>query len=89
MFVFSCQILSFVVAALISITRLTDNKHHASDVLAGAVMGSAVQAFNVIDVIRLYGHDHGAVFCLGQGDNDSGDSAEREPLTKYGSAENV
>ena len=45
--IFPMQLLSFLVALVVSVTRITDNKHHGSDVVAGALLGIAVQAFNI------------------------------------------
>ena len=53
--VFLMQTLALCSALLISLSRISDNKHHGTDVLAGAVLGISVQTFNVICVMRLFG----------------------------------
>ena len=43
-------------ALLISLSGISDNKHHASDVLAGAALGISVQTFNAIHIMKLFGN---------------------------------
>ena len=38
------QVLTVVYAVVVSISRVTDNKHHPTDVLAGAVLGLTIAA---------------------------------------------
>ena len=37
-----------------SLTRVTDNKHHPTDVLAGALVGVVFQWFNVVYIMELF-----------------------------------
>lgn len=37
-----------------SLTRVTDNKHHPTDVLAGALVGMMFQWFNVVYIMELF-----------------------------------
>merc|ERR1719394_1138289 len=37
-----CQVLLLLYASGVSISRVTDNKHHVTDVIAGAVLGSSL-----------------------------------------------
>ena len=36
------QVLTVLYAVVVSISRVTDNKHHPTDVLAGAVLGLTI-----------------------------------------------
>jgi phosphatidate phosphatase len=42
LFPYVIQMLCFALAAYIGITRITDNRHHATDVLGGAILGTFV-----------------------------------------------
>ena len=55
--VFLAQTAALCSALLVSASRITDNKHHPTDVIAGAALGVAVQTFNVFCVMRLFGGD--------------------------------
>ena len=37
--------------------RVTDHKHHVGDVIAGAILGVALQFLNVVFVMRLFSKD--------------------------------
>ncbi|CAF0761073.1 unnamed protein product [Adineta steineri] len=42
LFPYVMEMLCFALAAYIGITRITDNRHHATDVLSGAILGTVV-----------------------------------------------
>lgn len=94
---FSFQVSAFVVAALICISRIADNKHHPSDVVAGALLGAAVQAFNAVHVMKLFGKRGVGVGCglvnaLGETktEKEEDDDDEKRPLARsYGSNQSV
>ena len=44
----------FCMAFATSLTRVTDNKHHPTDVLAGALVGVAFQWFSVVCIMGLF-----------------------------------
>jgi len=48
------QLIAVAFAIWVSLTRLTDFKHHPGDVLVGAILGAAVQVANVVFVQRLF-----------------------------------
>ena len=51
----------FCVAIFISISRVTDNKHHVGDLVGGAAMGVVVAIFMVSD-FRLFFYRYGCFF---------------------------
>ena len=48
------QLTFFCMAFATSLTRVTDNKHHPTDVLAGALVGVVFQWFNVVYIMGLF-----------------------------------
>ena len=48
------QLTFFCMAFATSLTRVTDNKHHPTDVLAGALVGVVFQWFNVVYIMELF-----------------------------------
>ena len=44
----------FCMAFATSLTRVTDNKHHPTDVLAGALVGVVFQWFSVVYIMGLF-----------------------------------
>ena len=52
------QLLAFGLAFITAISRVTDNAHHPSDVVAGAAVGVSVQVLNVVYVQRLFSEEN-------------------------------
>ena len=52
------QLLAFGVAFITAISRVTDNAHHPSDVVAGAAVGVSIQVLNVVYVQRLFSEEN-------------------------------
>ena len=48
------QFVAFVMAYFTSLSRISDYKHHAGDVLAGAILGITVQVINVTCHMKLF-----------------------------------
>ena len=48
------QLTFFCMAFATSLSRVTDNKHHPTDVLAGALIGMVFQWFNVVHIMGLF-----------------------------------
>ncbi len=62
-------------AAFVSASRVSDYKHHPGDVLAGAALGVAAQAANVVWVLRL--------FEPGEEEKKGGEGRRRKQENKY------
>ena len=67
-----------------SITRVTDNKHHPSDVIAGAILGSVIQTLNVVSVMRLFERKgvtpKSTTLSVRPKKGEGGESSETQPL---------
>ena len=46
-------------AIMTTLSRIWDNKHHPTDVIAGAILGIVIQTLNVIFVMKLFRRDNG------------------------------
>ena len=54
-----CQTAAAVWAAYVGLSRVSDYKHNPGDVLAGTVLGAAVQVLNVFFVMKLFTRQEG------------------------------
>ena len=48
------QLFILLAAIYTGVSRIQDNKHHPSDVIAGCLIGSAAQILNILGVTRVF-----------------------------------
>ena len=86
------QLLAFFLAFITAISRVTDNAHHPSDVVAGAAVGVSIQVLNVVYVQRLFSEEN---IRVGKGATtvrkceETPASAESIPMLKLRDDQNV
>jgi len=50
----SMQLACIAFAFWVALTRVKDHMHHPGDVIAGAIVGTLIQIFNVFSIVRLF-----------------------------------